>query len=374
MLGRDGPRRYLLVVQNNAESRATGGLIGAYAVIRADHGRLTRERVGTNDDLRPAARPVADLGPDFAARYDQFGSRIDWKSAVLTPDWPSAATLLAGLWRAQGGAPLDGVIGIDPIAMAELLRATGPAVVDGRSIGADNVAAFVMRDEYALYGARNDERKLALSKLAAALYDRMTSGAASSQGLQRAFSEMASTGHLQFHSSRAAEQAVVGRYTLGGALPRDRGAFLEVVTQNASGNKLDYYLRRTVGYARPAPGVGRVSVLLESTVSNPGALPSVVTGRLDPERPNGPGETKLLFTVYAGVGAKVHGLRVNGKAVPAEFGTELGHGFAAVSVFVRPGAPVRIEADVDDSGGPFTYRQQPLVVPDRLTFAPDRRS
>ena len=36
MLGADGPRRYLLLMQNNAEARATGGIPGALAVLNVD--------------------------------------------------------------------------------------------------------------------------------------------------------------------------------------------------------------------------------------------------------------------------------------------------------------------------------------------------
>ncbi len=40
IFGGDGTRRYLLVVQNNAESRATGGFIGSYGLITAQDGKL----------------------------------------------------------------------------------------------------------------------------------------------------------------------------------------------------------------------------------------------------------------------------------------------------------------------------------------------
>ena len=39
LLGGSGPRRYLVVVENPAEARGTGGLIGAYGVLTADRGR-----------------------------------------------------------------------------------------------------------------------------------------------------------------------------------------------------------------------------------------------------------------------------------------------------------------------------------------------
>ena len=41
MLGQDGPRDYLLVVQNNAEIRSTGGLPGSLQILTADNGKLT---------------------------------------------------------------------------------------------------------------------------------------------------------------------------------------------------------------------------------------------------------------------------------------------------------------------------------------------
>ena len=44
MLGRDEPKNWLLVFQNNAEVRATGGLPGAISVVTADDGELSRNR------------------------------------------------------------------------------------------------------------------------------------------------------------------------------------------------------------------------------------------------------------------------------------------------------------------------------------------
>src|SRR4051794_662986 len=40
MLGAGGPRTYLVLFQNPAEMRATGGMPGAFAVLGADHGRI----------------------------------------------------------------------------------------------------------------------------------------------------------------------------------------------------------------------------------------------------------------------------------------------------------------------------------------------
>jgi len=366
MLGADGPRRYFVAVQNNAEARGTGGLVGAYLVLRADGGRLSRERVGTNREFQTAAAPVAQLGPEYSARYDPEGGRVFWSSAVLTPDWSSAAAVMAGLWQAQGGGKIDGVIGVDPLSMAQLLAVTGPATVGGRQIGADNVVDFVMRDEYAQFPTDDQARKDLLKDLAAALYDRVVVGDYSSIDMLQALAKAGGSGHLQVWSAVPGEEQRLTFLRVSGALPQRPGAFLEVVTNNASGNKTDYYLRRRVSYERNGDGTARVQVQLTNLV-NPSAVPPVVIGRLDnPRTPTEPGATRVIVSLFVGLGEQVKSVQVNGQPVVAQFGSEGGHGAVTLQVEVAPSDPTVITAEVGDPGGELLYRQQPLVVSDSL--------
>lgn len=374
MLGADGPRRYFVAVQNNAESRGTGGLVGAYAVLRADNGRISRERVGTNADFRIARAPVVDLGPQFSGLYDQDGARVAWSSAVLTPDWPSAAAIMAGLWKAQGGGPIDGVIGVDPRAMADILAVTGPATVGGQAVGANNVVDFVMRDEYAQFENANNQRKVVLAELAGALYDRVLAGKFTSVGLVEAVAKAGGSGHLQLWSSNPAEQSVLQPLRVGGALTTQPGPYLEVVMNNAAGNKADYYVRRHVAYQRRADGTAQVQVTLTNHVV-PTAVPPVVTLRADkPQVPVAPGATRFILSIYAGVGQRVRDVLVDGQPVSMQTGTERGHGVGVVEVEVAPSAPTTVTATVTDPGGTLVYRQQPLVVNDTLDLRVPWRS
>lgn len=386
MLGEAGPRRYLLVVQNPAEARATGGIIGAYAVVRADRGKLVRERVGTDGDFRPAKAPVADLGAEFAKQYDPYSARLSWFSAGRTPDWPSAARLFGGLWSAQGGGRIDGVIGVDPISMASVLSATGPISVTGRTLDAGNVANFVMKDQYAVFadpaqpfGQRAAERKAVLGGLAAAIYDKVASGQGSGSSLVKALAAAGHSGHLQVWSSAPAEQEVLARSGVGGALP-GRGAFLEVVSQNGPGSKLDYYVRRTIDYARPAARRAVARVTLLNTV-DAATVPPFVKQRIDLygfnpnlDKQQLDGTTTQLVSVYGAVGAAVERVRVDGVETPAAFGFERGHGYATLKVSLHPGTPVVLEFDLADPGGRLLYRQQPLARDDTLRMdVPYRR-
>ena len=52
MAGADGPRDYLLVFQNNAEIRATGGLPGSWARLHAEDGKLEHRPAGHGRRVR----------------------------------------------------------------------------------------------------------------------------------------------------------------------------------------------------------------------------------------------------------------------------------------------------------------------------------
>ena len=369
MLGRSGVRRYFVAVQNNAETRGTGGLIGAYAVVRADRGRLTRERVGTEADLQPAPGPVVDLGKEYADHYDQYRSRQDWRSAVITPEWPSAAATIAGLWTHQSGQVVDGVLGLDPRAMADVLSVTGPVQAGGRSISGANVVDFVLKDEYSLFATRPALRKPVLGLLAGGIFDKVVSGAGSSSGLLKAFASAASSGHLFLWSRHAEEQAALRRGAIGGRLP-DAPSSLEVSSVNAAGSKLDYYVRRTVGYVRTGKNRAVASVTLLNTV-NAKAVPDFVKSRIDrygfnPTITGLDGSTSQILTIYGGNQRGVYGATVNGAPAVFEYGVESGHPYATTTVELKPGIPVRVEVTLSDFGGTLVYRQQPLVTDDTL--------
>ncbi len=52
MLGMEGKRDYLVLFQNNAEIRATGGIPGAFATMSANHGTHLLGRAGKRVDHR----------------------------------------------------------------------------------------------------------------------------------------------------------------------------------------------------------------------------------------------------------------------------------------------------------------------------------
>ena len=363
MLGADGPRTYFVAVQNNAEARATGGLIGAFALIRTDRGRIDLQRTGTDGDFQVSDTPAVIL-PGAAKTWQDIGSTRAWFDTNLTPHFPDAAQAMAGLWHRQGGALVDGVLSVDPLVMSELLRASGPVQLGGATVSADNVVDFVGHQEYVAF-PDNEVRKKLLAALAEKVFHQVVAGADSSataKGLLKA----AGSGHLFLWSRHDPEQQVLSGGLVGGALPSDAKPYLSVLTQNYGGDKLDFYLRRTVSVTRVA---GRLKVRIVLTNTAPLGLPLYMTVRSDRPQPPVPyGQAKVGVAVYGAQGSKVTEVTVNGAATFLLPDTDHGHFLGTTSVEVPRERPVTIELLLTEPAGELRYRQQPLVAADELAI------
>lgn len=177
MLGADGQTRYYLVIaQNNAEVRATGGYPGAWGQCLVTDGKLSME------DMFAFARYRAEAGRRPEASEDEyalFGDLITVYpgNANLTPDWSRAAQKFAFFWEDMYGLgyQFDGVIGIDPIFLQIVLKYVGGITAsNGWEINGDNAAEVLMNDIY-LSGMKNAEQDAFFQEFAKQAFDKFTS-------------------------------------------------------------------------------------------------------------------------------------------------------------------------------------------------------
>jgi hypothetical protein len=390
LLGSRTPRRFFLAVQNNAESRASGGLIGAYGILTATDGRLALERVGSNDELPRVPTPPLTLEPEVKARYERLGLGTDWRSANLSPHFPTTGRVVAAMWQAGTKQALDGVIAVDPVALARVLEVTGPVPVEGgTSVTAATAVDLLLRGFYERFptGEQAPAKNTFLRDTARAVFARLDGASVDARRLAERLGASAGDGHRQVWLADEGRQRLLERTALAGALNAPDGAFLSVVTQNVAGTKLDYYLRRDVRYAGAPTGeavsvggdalpVERATVTVTLTNEAPSAgLPPYVTLRPDalPGERIPRGQNKVWVSLYLPAGTQLRGARVDGKPVSMESATERGLVVLSYVLTQDPGARNVLTVDVDAlvRGSGFTYRPQPLAFPDTVTV--DRR-
>jgi hypothetical protein len=363
LLGADGPRTYLLIFQNPAEVRATGGLPGAYAVVHVDRGKVRLTGQGSAvQNLRTFPAPVVPLTRDqeslYTDRLATFPGDVNF-----TPHFPTAATIFREMYRRRTGQTVDGVLATDPVALSYLLRGARPLPLPGgETLRSDNAVRLLLSDVYARFpDPRAQDAFFAAAAKAtfAALTGGRVGGAAALAGLGQAVEEH----RLLVWSARPAEQRVLAGTALGGVLPEREGRtpVIGVFLNDGTGAKLDYYVRqslRVTGGSCAADGrrLIRLRVTLRSTAP-PTGLPRWVLGGAAGLAP-GVVRTNVLF--FSPVDGAIEDARTDGAPVGVSTGFERGRMVGYVTVDLPPGAEHSVDLTVSTppiaDAGPLTPR------------------
>jgi len=123
-LGDAQDARYLLIFQNNAEMRATGGFIGSYALVDFRQGNIQK--------IETPAGGSYDLQGGLIERFSApkplhlINSLWEFQDANWWPDWPRSAEQIERFFESGWGSSVDGVIAIDPTFVEALLAVIGP--------------------------------------------------------------------------------------------------------------------------------------------------------------------------------------------------------------------------------------------------------
>lgn len=381
MLGSDRPRRYFLALQTPSELRGSGGFIGNFGEISADRGRLKLERLGRTADLNVGGTPTERrlVAPaDYLARYTRFDPAMTWQNITMSPDFPSVAQAITNLYPQSGGRPVDGVIAVDPIGLAGLLKAVGPVQVKEWPvpITADNAAQILLFDQYVRL--QGDARVDFLARVTDAVWQRLTTSTPGVVELAQALSPVMAEKHIQLASTDPGEEQTLARLGVSGAMAPVQGDFLAVVAQNASGNKIDWFLRRAVDYrARFDPGTGEVRSKLRITLRNLApatGLPDYLIGSATvPPLPKG--ANKVYLSVYSPLGASAATL--DGRSLQLESQLERDRHVYSTYLVIPPGGTSTIELDLtgrverqdgeDGTGYNLDLHRQPFLAPDSVT-------
>ncbi len=380
MLGADGPRHYFLAIQNNAELRATGGFLGNYGELTAREGSLRLERIGRHQDLNAGGQRVKtlDAPQDYLDRYEQFDVASTWESVNLSPDFPTVAQVMAGLYPQSGGRPVDGVVSVDPVGLSALLELTGPVSVRGwaEPINAQNVVDITLNRAYVAFAGERDERIEFLTTVAAAVVDKLrTSQLGTPVRIVGALGEAARGGHLNLWFKEPAEQALVDRLGIAGRVDPVNSDSLLLVNQNVAGNKIDYYFTRTTSYdvqLRPEGDRLAVSARLRVDMQNqaPEGLPRYVIGPFNSRFQAGENRTFVsVYTPLALAGATWGGAPVD-LAAADELGRRVYSTFLSIPAGSTRALEVQLEGTVDapaDGWYELDLLHQPLLSPQATT-------
>lgn len=294
MLGSESPQSYLLMIQNNAEIRASGGIPAALAVLKMDRGGLSIQAQSSAESLGALLPPVS-VDPHQELIYTNRLGRF-MQDVNLTPDFPTAAGSARTMWERKKGELVDGVISIDPVALSYILKATGPVILHQDSnepayptmpteLTSENVVKTLLSDVYAKIESPL-EQDAYFANLTAQIFTALTEIQSDPGILLREILRSTDEGRILVWSSVPEVQAKIHKYAISGSVsgpsvgPTEFGIYFN----DGTGAKMDFYMKRSVQLLTQcsADGYSRVTVRITSTNSAPVnasmSLPAYVTG------------------------------------------------------------------------------------------------
>lgn len=270
LVGAKQPRVTLLGVQNPAEARGTGGIIGAWALLRGSGGRLGLTSTGVNNQLIPYPPPGSELPPDVLATYGD--NARDVRNVNISPDFPVAARLLAGDYRryaaAQNAQPLPAdalVMTVTPRALARLLKVGGPLHVRGYpgEINSDNAADIFTNGVYTVF-SEQERRTAFVEKVLGDVFARLQRPSSDPVELLRQVQRTVADRDLMAWSPDPGTQGAITRLGMSGRLPEPDGRTAIVSLVNSDASKLDFYLRASVVLHAVGDGERQLTITLNN--------------------------------------------------------------------------------------------------------------
>jgi len=377
-LGAEGPQHYLLIFQNNAESRGTGGNPAAIALLTADNGRVSMtQQAGSQDFHNGRTDPIIPLDPETEALYGtKIGRYI--QDSTLSPDFSETAQIVRAYWAESFGTPIDAVASFDPVALSYLLRAIGPVTMPapfGETLTADSAVPLLLNEVYAKYPdpAVQDRFFAAAAK---SVFDAMLTTHAEPKALLTALVQASNEGRLMYSPSDKAQADLLAGTPVGGNMPADnaKATALGVYIDDITEGKLDYYMQMGISAwsgqcQKNDPVLFTTTVTLQNTL-DPAVIPSlpvyIAPGRFFPK-----GDVSTDMYLYGPVGSTLTGVTIDGQPVGVAGQTHLGRGAVKVNVNTSPGQTATIVASFNAPAGTYgalEVRQTPMVKPTPVTI------
>lgn len=250
MAGSGGTKTYLLIFQNNAEIRATGGNPAASMIVTLTDGKLgyvdqassqTFYDAGTQDDVY-VALPAETTGlylPTFAKHSQDY---------TFTPDFPTTVQLFQALWTHTTGATFDGVVSIDPVVLSYMLGVAGPVTLGtGEQLTADNAVSVLLRDAYERYPESRDSDQF-FADAAKQVFAHLTTSAWDPLLMLGALEKAAAEQRVNLAFVDPAAQALAVELGVDGALAGDTTTQTQVgiYLNDSSVGKLEYHLTTSI--------------------------------------------------------------------------------------------------------------------------------
>ena len=282
--GGDGPRTYLVLFDNSAEIRATGGNPAASMILTIDNGKIGVLDQASSATFYQAGKQNVSFTSLPAETLSLYPGTMDRHSQdfTMTPDFPTTAELFQNLWQHTNGSKFDGVVSIDPVVLADALSVAGPFTAgDGTRITADNAVKAVLSDAYARYPNGHDS-DIFFADVAQRAFTHLITPTWDPMKMLTVLEKATADQRINLSFTRPDEQALAIQYGLDGALRTDNTSKtqLGIYLNDYSVGKLEYYLKTSMSATCDAGNrTATVTMTMQNSVPGSPLTPYVLALR-----------------------------------------------------------------------------------------------
>lgn len=258
LLGGNGPRRYLFLLQNNHEMRATGGFIGSYALLDVNNGVVRRFFV--DGIFNPDGQLRENIVPPKPIQKISAGWSLH--DSNWFPDFPMSAEKAIFFYEKTGGPTVDGVIALTPTVMQKLLAVTGPIALPeyGLTVDAENFIPIIQEQVEVKYDKEENKPKKILADLSVALLEKVFAVQDKEMlyRLAQALTEGLNEKHILLYMRHKETQALLDEVGWSGRVLETGKDYVSVVHSNINGYKTDGVIKETIRHRADIASDGSV--------------------------------------------------------------------------------------------------------------------
>lgn len=278
--GLEKEKVYLVIFQNDAEIRPTGGFITAYGVLRVDKGKVFQEK--SEDIYALDAKFNSRIpAPEVLRKYLTNINVWHLRDMNLSPDFVESMNTFMTHYRQVPGENadrIDGIVAVDTQVLSDLISVLGPTEVPGfGTYSADidprcdcpqviyELEDFATRPRAYL----RDDRKSFLGPMLQTILQKAY--AAPNEAWPRLFEVVVSNvveKHVLFYMFDAQAQAAAERANIAGRIKDYQGDYLHINDTNLGGAKSNLFITTKVDLNVETSAQGTANQL-EVTYRNP---------------------------------------------------------------------------------------------------------
>jgi hypothetical protein len=243
LMGNRHPHRYLILLQNNNEIRATGGFIGSYAIIDISEGEIINLQVEDVYDIDGSYGGYIE--PPEGLR--DFVDNWRFRDSNYSPDFAVSGAKAKWFLEKQGGPGADTVIAINQGLLRDMLEISGPVQV-GRfgKLNSENynlLLSYVIEGK--VWGPEDPKHilKVFIPAFKESILKEQNIGAIGSK-LYRALQQK----HIMMYSSDPQIQNLFDSAGLSGRvyITQEKEDYLSVINTSVGGTKSDKFVEENI--------------------------------------------------------------------------------------------------------------------------------